>query len=171
MQCMRRSIAARRWACCFIILNLPDMSQLPTSPIPKRGTSGPGNVLLFYIFLFLFETLVLVSTLSAHVYTPPHYSNLHSSHHNLKLAASHLTYINLIYFTILKGVAILRVGKVLSMVHFLRNGTKSFQNFNFTSLSLYLTVLNITLIFINNCSLLNPGPKDPNKISVFYQNI
>ena len=25
-------------------INLPDMSQLPTSPFPKRGTSGPGNV-------------------------------------------------------------------------------------------------------------------------------
>ena len=75
------------------------------------------------------------------------------------------------YFTILKGVAILRVGKVLSVVHFLRNGTKSFQDFIFTSLSLYLTVLNTTLIIINNCSLLNPRPKDPIKISVFYQNI
>ena len=34
-----------------------------------------------------------------------------------------------------------------------------------------MTVLNKTLIIINNCSLLNSGPKDPNKISVFYQNI
>ena len=126
--------------------------------------------IILYIFIFI-ETLVLESTLSSHAYTPHHHSNLHTSHHNLKLTASHLTYINLIYFTILKGVAILRVGKVLSVVHFLRNGTKSFQDFIFTSLSLYLTVLNITLIIINNCSLLNPGPKDPNKISVFYQNI
>ena len=126
--------------------------------------------IILYIFIFI-ETLVLESTLSSHASTPHHYSNLHTSHHNLKLTASHLTYINLIYFTILKGVAILRVGKVLSVVHFLRNGTNSFQDFIFTSLSLYLTVLNITLIIINNCSLLNPGPKDPNKISVFYQNI
>ena len=126
--------------------------------------------IILYIFIFI-ETLVLESTLSSHAYTPHHHSNLHTSHHNLKLTASHLTYINLIYLTILKGVAILRVGKVLSVVHFLRNGTKSFQDFIFTSLSLYLTVLNITLIIINNCSLLNPGPKDPNKISVFYQNI
>ena len=28
----------------YIHINLPDMSQLPTSPFPKRGTSGPGNV-------------------------------------------------------------------------------------------------------------------------------
>ena len=25
-------------------INLPDMSQLPTSPFQKWGTSGPGNV-------------------------------------------------------------------------------------------------------------------------------
>ena len=28
----------------YLYINLPDMSQLPTSPFPKRGTSGPGNV-------------------------------------------------------------------------------------------------------------------------------
>ena len=28
----------------YICKNLPDMSQLPTSPFPKRWTSGPGNV-------------------------------------------------------------------------------------------------------------------------------
>ena len=53
----------------------------------------------------------------------------------------------------------------------MRNGTKSFVNFILTSLSLYLTIINISLIIINSCSLLNPGPKDPNTISVFYQNI
>ena len=26
-------------------VNLPDISQLSTSPFPKRGTSGPGKVL------------------------------------------------------------------------------------------------------------------------------
>ena len=26
-------------------IHLPDMFQLPTSPFPKRGTSGRGNVL------------------------------------------------------------------------------------------------------------------------------
>ena len=25
-------------------INLPDMMQLPTSPFPQRGTSGPGNI-------------------------------------------------------------------------------------------------------------------------------
>ena len=28
----------------YIYINLPEMSRLPTSPFPKRGTSGPGNV-------------------------------------------------------------------------------------------------------------------------------
>ena len=28
----------------YIYINLPDISQLPTSSFPKRGTSGPGNV-------------------------------------------------------------------------------------------------------------------------------
>ena len=28
----------------FKLIKLPDMSQLPTSPFPKQGTSGPGNV-------------------------------------------------------------------------------------------------------------------------------
>ena len=28
----------------FKLIKLRDMSQLPTSPFPKRGTSGPGNV-------------------------------------------------------------------------------------------------------------------------------
>ena len=36
----------------YIYINLPDMSQLPTSPFPKRGTSGPGNVLYIYTACF-----------------------------------------------------------------------------------------------------------------------
>ena len=28
----------------YVYINLPDMSLLPTSPFPKRWTSGPGNV-------------------------------------------------------------------------------------------------------------------------------
>ena len=59
--------------------------------------------------------------------------------------------------------------KVLCVLHFLRNGTKSFVNFILTSLS--LTIINISLVIINNCSLLNPGPKDPNTISVLYRNV
>ena len=27
------------------------MSQLPTSPFPKRGTSGPGNVFIYNIYI------------------------------------------------------------------------------------------------------------------------
>ena len=53
----------------------------------------------------------------------------------------------------------------------MRKGTKSIKSFVITSLSLYTTILNITLIVINNCSLLNPGPQKYNNISVFYQNV
>ena len=126
---------------------------------------------ILYIFIFI-ETLLLDFTLISSSATKPHYYlNFHTSHRNLKLTAMYLTYINILYITILKGVAILRVGKVSTVIYFLKNGIKSFVNFILTSLSLYLTVINITLIIINNCSLLNHGPKDPNSISVFYQNI
>ena len=125
---------------------------------------------ILYIFIFI-ETLLLDFTLiSSSATKPRYYLNFHTSHHNLILTARYLTYINIPYITILK-VDILRVGKVSTVIYSLRNGTKSFVNFILTSLSLYLTVINITLIIISNCSLLNPGPKDPNSISVFYQNI
>ena len=39
------------------------------------------------------------------------------------------------------------------------------------SLTIYLTGLNITLIIVSNCSLLNPGPTGIASINVFYQNI
>ena len=38
-------------------------------------------------------------------------------------------------------------------------------------LTIYLTGLNITLIIVSNCSLLNPGPTGTDSIKVFYQNI
>ena len=133
-----------------------------------------GNIVycfaILYIFLFV-ETLVLDLTLSSNASIARYYLNISTSHHNLKLTATCLTYINSLYLTILKCVATSRVNKVLCVLHFLRNGTKSFVNFILTSLSLYLTIINTNLIIINNCSLLNPGPKDPNTISVFYQNI
>ena len=122
---------------------------------------------ILYIFLFV-ETLVLDLTLSSNASIARYYLNISTSHHNLKLAATFLTYINSLYLTILKCVATSRVNKVLC-VTFLEKW--HFVNFILTSLSLYLTIINISLIIINNCSLLNPGPKDPNTISVFYQNI
>ena len=45
------------------------------------------------------------------------------------------------------------------------------KNFVYTSLSLYMTTINITLIIISNCSLLNPGPIDPKTLNVYYQNV
>ena len=37
------------------ILKLPDMSQRPTSPFPKRGTSGPG-IYIIYIMYYMHST-------------------------------------------------------------------------------------------------------------------
>ena len=126
---------------------------------------------ILYIFIFI-ETILLDFTLiSSSATKPRYYLNFHTSHHNLKLTAMYLTYLNILYITFLNGVAILRGGKVSTVIYFLSNGTESLMNFILTSLSLYLTVINITLIIVYNCSLLNPAPKDPNLISVFYQNI
>ena len=71
---------------------------------------------ILYIFIFI-ETLLLDFTLiSSSATKPRYYLNFHTSHHNLKLTAMYLTYINILYITILKGVAILRVGKVLTVI-------------------------------------------------------
>ena len=107
----------------------------------------------------MFIDKVLNKLISSSATKPRYYLKFHTSHHILKLTAVYLTYMNILYITILKGVDILRVGKVSAVIYFLRNGTKIFVNFILTSLSLHLTVINITFIIINNCSLPNPGPK------------
>ena len=84
---------------------------------------------ILYIFIFI-ETLLLDFTLiSSSATKPRYYLNFHTSYHNLILTARYLTYIDIPYITILKGVDILRVGKVSTVIYFLRNGTKSFVNF------------------------------------------
>ena len=64
-----------------------------------------------------------------------------------------------------------RNGSKHSIIRFLRNGTRTMKNFTYTSLSLYMTIINITLIVISNCSLLNPGPTDLKTLNVYYQNV
>ena len=55
---------------------------------------------ILYIFIFI-ETLLLDFTLiSSSATKPRYYLNLHTSHHNLKLTAMYLTYINILYITI-----------------------------------------------------------------------
>ena len=53
---------------------------------------------------------------------------------------------------------------------FLQEGLISIKCFLEVSLAIYITCLNITLIIISNCSLLNPGPNGTDSIKVFYQN-
>ena len=54
---------------------------------------------------------------------------------------------------------------------FLQKGLMPIKCFLEVSLTIYLTGLNITLIIVSNCSLLNPGPTGTDSIKVFYQNI
>ena len=59
--------------------------------------------------------------------------------------------------------------------HYIENSLGSIKQFIEASLSIYVTIINIILIVICNCSLLNPGPsttpvKDSN-LKVFYQNV
>ena len=82
-----------------------------------------------------------------------------------------LKYINILYVTLFKLLITQQVYNVSSVTRYLKSGIKSIKNFLQTSLSLYITLINITLIIVNNCSMLNPGPVNPNALSVFYQNI
>ena len=52
---------------------------------------------------------------------------------------------------------------------FLQKGLISIKCFLEVSLAIYITCLNITLIIISNCLLLNPGPNGTDSIKVFYQ--
>ena len=82
-----------------------------------------------------------------------------------------LKYINILYVTLFKLLIIQQAYNDSSVIPYLKSGINSIKNFVLTSLSLYITLINITLIIVNNCSMLNPGPVNPNALSVFYQNI
>ena len=69
-----------------------------------------------------------------------------------------LKYINILYVTLFKLLITQQVYNVSSVTRYLKSGIKSIKNFQLTSLSLYITLINITLIIVNNCSMLNPGP-------------
>ena len=64
-----------------------------------------------------------------------------------------------------------------TMRHYIENSLGSIKQFIEASLLFYVTIINIILIVICNCSLLNPGPsttpvklKDSN-LKFFYQNV
>ena len=86
------------------------------------------------------------------------------------LTLTYLKYINILYETSFKFLITRQAHTNSSIFRYLKCGMKSFKNFELTSLSLYITSINITLIILDNCSLLNPGPANPNAFSVFYQN-
>ena len=80
------------------------------------------------------------------------------------------------YITVISKIIIYNIIKCGTVKHFIYNSLSSFRQFVETYLFLYITSINIILIIIFNCSLLNPGPTDnsntgdDNTIKVFYQN-
>ena len=81
------------------------------------------------------------------------------------------------YITVISKIITYNIIKCGTVKHFIYNSLSSFRQFVETYLFLYITSINIILIIISNCSLLNPGPTDnsntgdDNTIKVFYQNV
>ena len=126
--------------------------------------------IIFYILSGL-QALTLNSTSSSlfHSLSQPSFYNIV---HILTVTVTFLKYINILYVTLFKLLITQQVYNVSSVTRYLKSGIKSIKNFVLTSLLLlYITLINITLIIVNNCSMLNPGPVNPNSLSVFYQNI
>ena len=97
--------------------------------------------------------------------------SFHNVLHLPTLTLTYLKYINILYVTLFKILFTQQAHTDLSILHYLKCVTKSIKNFVLTSLVLYITLINITLIILNNCLLLNPEPVNPNALSVFYLNI
>ena len=135
------------------------------------------TVIIFYIFIYA-QLLSICSTETAHVtlkqdcrelcYNPLHLFNMKTW--------SFLGYINMAYITVISKIITYNI-KCGTVKRFIYNSLSSFRQFVETSLLLYITSINIILIIISNCSLLNPGPTDnsntgdDNTIKVFYQNV
>ena len=81
------------------------------------------------------------------------------------------------YITVISKIITYNIMKCGTVKHFIYNSLSSFRQFVETSLLLYITSINIILIIISNCLLLNPGPTDnsntgdDNTIKVVYQNV
>ena len=80
------------------------------------------------------------------------------------------------YITVISKIITYNI-KCGTVKRFIYNSLSLFRQFVETSLLSYITSINIILIIISNCSLLNPGPTDnsntgdDNTIKVFYQNV
>ena len=78
------------------------------------------------------------------------------------------------YLFIIAKVIINNITISNSFKRFLSNSLSIIRQFVEVSLLLYITSINIILIIILNCSLLNPGPTNKtneSNIKVFYQNV
>ena len=125
--------------------------------------------IIFYIFIGL-QALTLNYTSSSILHSlsrPSFYDTVHFP----TVTLTFLKYINILYVTLFKLLITQQAYNISSVARYLKSGIKSIKNFVLTSLSLYITLINITLIIVNNCSMLNPSPANPNALSVFYQNI
>ena len=142
-----------------------------------RSLNYQDNVLYVLYFIILY-ILIFTETFAISSGKSP-VTTIFPFYHSQSLLHQYFSYFTVrcitlnssIYFSILKCIINLRIRKVHSILIFLSKGTKSMKSFVITSISLYTTILNITLIIINNCYLLNPGPQNANEISVFYQNV
>ena len=125
--------------------------------------------IIFYIFIGI-QAFTLFNTSSSifHSLSQPSFYNIV---HIPTVTITFLKYINILYLTLFKLLIIQQAYNDSSVIRYLKSGINSIKNFVLTSLSLYITLINITLIIVTNCSMLNPGPVNPNALSVFYQNI
>ena len=127
--------------------------------------------MIFYIFRGL-QVLTLNCT-SSSIFHSLSQLSFYNIVHIPTATLTFLKYINILYVTLFKLLIIQQVYNVSSVTRYSKSGIKSIKNFVLTSPSLYITLINITLslIIVNNCFMLNPGPANPNALSVFCQNI
>ena len=159
------------------------MAQIQRDRPPSAHYNTKLYILL-YIF-YIFYTYVYIVSLTLKTSKDPH--NILTGNvrdHNL-----HLSWESISSFyapSFLQNISTLCIMIILQLIsnctlkrntirHYIANSLGSIKQFIEASLLFYVTIINIILIVICNCSLLNPGPsttpvKDSNP-KVFYQNV
>ena len=154
------------------------------SAIDHQARIITRNFIYSYIF-YVFYTYVYIVSLTLKTSKDPHNiltgnvrdHNLHLSWKSISsfYAPSFLQNISTLYIMIILQLISNCTLKRNTIRHYIENSLGSIKQFIEASLLFYVTIMNIILIVICNCSLLNPGPsttpvKDSN-LKVFYQNV
>ena len=144
-------------------------------------------MLLYILIIFYISIYIISFTLSFS--KSPRIMQMHhvnTRHVNMELISSLLILSFLEHINTLYTIIILKVITYSSLNRkairlFIESSLVSIKRFIEVSLLIYVTTINITLIVISNCSLLNPGPcandnhnathDKSNILTVFYQNV